>query len=232
MKQTTNMARIIGEIQRIARLINNDWFDGELDMDRVIFTVQSSPTAYAHFTPYEAYRVHDKTGERTAVEINLGAGTLDRSIDECCSSLIHELTHYLFYLKREEFGDVKEYKETSRGNVYHNSRFRNEAEKHGIEISYDSRIGWSVTTPSLELVQWCIDLDLQDFRLGRNEWMTFGTSGKSGGSGSSNTDTPKTPKKGNSHVAKCPCCGTKVRYTTQAMPNIICGDCNTAFIEG
>ena len=229
MKQTTNMARIIGEIQRIARLINRDWFNDELDMERVIFTVQSSPTAYAHFTPYEAYRVHDKTGERTAVEINLGAGTLDRQIFECCASLIHEFIHYFFYLKREEFGDLKEYKETSRGGVYHNSRFRDEAEKHGIEIAYDSRIGWSLTTAKFELVEWCIENDLQDFRLGRNEWMFFG--GSNGSSGNAGTVTPKPPKKGNSHAAKCPCCGTKIRYTTQVMPNIVCGDCNEAFVE-
>ena len=36
MKQTTNMSRVIGEIQSIARKINKDWFNGELDMDRVI----------------------------------------------------------------------------------------------------------------------------------------------------------------------------------------------------
>ena len=40
MKQTTNMSRVIGEIQSIARKINKDWFDNELDMERVVFTVQ------------------------------------------------------------------------------------------------------------------------------------------------------------------------------------------------
>ena len=78
MKQTTNMARVIGEIQSIARKINRDWFDNELDLDRVIFSVQSTPKAYGHFTPYYAYRVHDKEhGEHGAVEINIGSGSLD-----------------------------------------------------------------------------------------------------------------------------------------------------------
>ena len=95
MKQTTNMSRVIGEIQSIGRKINKDWFNGELDMDRVVFTVQSTPKAYGHFSPYLAYRVHDKAvGERGAVEINIGAGTLDRPIESVIATLIHEQVHY------------------------------------------------------------------------------------------------------------------------------------------
>ena len=59
MKQTTNMSRVIGEIQSIGRKINKEWFNSELDMDRVIWTVQSTPKAYGHFTPYK-----DMTNER------------------------------------------------------------------------------------------------------------------------------------------------------------------------
>ena len=51
MKQTTNMSRVIGEIQSIGRKINKDWFNNELDMERVIFVVSSTPKAYGHFTP-------------------------------------------------------------------------------------------------------------------------------------------------------------------------------------
>ena len=52
MKQTTNMSRVIGQMQAIGRKLNTDWFGSELDMDRVIWTVQSTPKAYGHFTPY------------------------------------------------------------------------------------------------------------------------------------------------------------------------------------
>ena len=79
MKQTTNMSRVIGQMQTIGRKLNIDWFESELDMDRVIWTVQSTPKAYGHFTPYLSYRVHSVEGERGAVEINIGAGTLDTS---------------------------------------------------------------------------------------------------------------------------------------------------------
>ena len=95
MKQTTNMSRTIGEIQSIGRKINKDWFNNEFDMDRIIWTVQSTKRAYGHFTPYISYRVHDKTtGERGAVEINIGAGTLDKPIESVISTMVHEMTHY------------------------------------------------------------------------------------------------------------------------------------------
>ena len=224
MKQTTNMSRVIGELQRIARKINQDWFNGELPMETVVISCASTPKAYAHFTPYLAYRVHDKEGERGAVEINIGAGTLDRQIFEVCASLIHEMVHWYNWLH-----DVKD---TSRGSVYHNKRFKAEAEKHGIQIDYDERIGWSITTAKEELIDWCIDNDLEEFRLGRNEFISYfiGGGAKAGNGGIDTTG--KTPKKGNSHLAKCPCCGTKIRYTTANMPNIVCGDCNEKFIEG
>ena len=224
MKQTTNMARVIGEIQRIARMINQDWFNGELPMEECVFSCASTPKAYAHFTPYLAYRVHDKEGERGAVEINIGAGTLDRCISEICSSLIHELTHYLNWTRGIQ--------DCSRNNTYHSAKFRNEAEKHGIHVEYDKRIGWSITTPTEALIDWCIEMGLEDFRLGRNEWTSYyvGGGAKAGNGGVSITG--KTPKKGNSHLAKCPCCGTKVRYTTAIMPNIVCGDCGEKFVEG
>ena len=227
MKQTTNMARVIGEIQRIARKINQDWFNGELPIEKCVWTVQSTPKAYAHFTPYLSYRVHDKEGERSAVEINLGAGTLDRKIEDCCASLIHEMTHWYNWLH-----DVKD---TSRAGVYHNKRFKAEAEKHGIHIDFDKTIGHSLTSPTEALIEWCIDNDLEDFRLGRNEWSSYfiGGGAKAGNKGIDTTDKGKDkPKKGNSHLAQCPCCGTKIRYTTAVMPNIICGDCNVKFVEG
>lgn len=220
MKQTTNFARVIGEIQTIARKINSDWFNDELDLDRVVFSCTSTPKAYGHFTPYLSYRVHDKDGERGAVEINIGAGTLDREIFEVVATMIHELCHY--------YNWCNNVKDTSNNGVYHNKRFKNEAEKHGILIEQAPIIGWSVTTASDELLNWCIENGLESFRLGRNEWsgLSFGGFGKG-----TSTTTTTTTTKGNSHKLECPCCHTKIRYTTSKAPNIMCMDCNEQMIE-
>ena len=218
MKQTTNMSRVIGEIQSIGRKINKDWFNGELDMDRVVFTVQSTPKAYGHFSPYLAYRVHDKAvGERGAVEINIGAGTLDRPIESVIATLIHEQVHY--------YNWSHGVKDCSRGGQYHSKKFKLEAEKHGLHIEYDSRIGWSITEPTEELIEWVIENGFEDFRLGRNEFqeMIIGTGGKSSGT------APKFPKKSNSIKMICPCCGNIARVTKTT--NLICGDCIEQMIE-
>lgn len=217
MKQTTNMSRVIGEIQSIGRKINKDCFNGELDMDRVVFTVQSTPKAYGHFSPYLAYRVHDKAvGERGAVEINIGAGTLDRPIESVIATLIHEQVHY--------YNWSHGVKDCSRGGQYHSKKFKLEAEKHGLHIEYDSRIGWSITEPTEELIEWVIENGFEDFRLGRNEFqeLIVGIGGKSG-------NTPKFPKKNNSIKMICPCCGNIARVTKTT--NLICGDCMVKMIE-
>lgn len=219
MKQTTNMSRVIGQMQAIGRKLNTDWFGSELDMDRVIWTVQSTPKAYGHFTPYLSYRVHSVEGERGAVEINIGAGTLDRDIVSVICTMLHELTHYYNWSKGIQ--------DCSRGNTYHSKKFKNEAEKHGLVIEYDPRIGWSLTSATEELVNWIIENDLEDFRLGRNEYTSL--FGAGGGTGSRNT-TPIAPKKkSNSIKMICPCCGAIARVTKTT--NLICGDCMQHMIE-
>ena len=217
MKQTTNMSRVIGELQTIGRKLNADWFNGELDMDRVIWTVQSTPKAFGHFTPYLSYRVHSVEGEKGAVEINIGAGTLDMDVIAVVSTMLHEMTHYSNWSKGVQ--------DCSRGGTYHSKKFKTEAEKHGLVIEYDSRIGWSITNASEELVDWIIDNGIEDFRLGRNEFtglVSIGGSSK-GGAGAS------VPKKSNSIKMVCPCCGAIARVTKAT--NLICGDCMEHMIE-
>ena len=219
MKQTTNMSRVIGQLQTIGRKLNSDWFNNELDMERVVWTVQSTPKAYGHFTPYLSYRVHSKDGEKGAVEINIGAGTLDRDITEVVATMVHELVHY--------FNWSIGVQDCSRGGTYHSKKFKNEAEKHGLVIEYDSRIGWSLTSATEELVDWIIENDFEDFRLGRNEFTSLVDIGGTSKGGSTPTLPPK--KKNNSIKMVCPCCGAIARVTKAT--NLICGDCMEHMIE-
>ena len=171
------------------------------------------------YLSYLSYRVHDKEGERGAVEINLGGGTLDRPVELVISTMCHELTHY--------YNWCHGVKDCSRsGGQYHSKKFKLEAEKHGLHIEYNSQIGWSITEPTEELIEWVIENGFEDFRLGRNEFQEMiigiGTSGKSG-------TAPKFPKKSNSIKMICPCCGNIARVTKTT--NLICGDCIEKMIE-
>lgn len=74
MKQMTNYKRVTGYLDKIFNMLNEAYFDGTLP--KVVITVQSTPKAYGHFTTYDAWHCQ-QDGYK---EINIGAGTLDRSI--------------------------------------------------------------------------------------------------------------------------------------------------------
>lgn len=218
MKQTTNMQRSIQYLNKIFKLLNERYFENELEMP--IITIQSTPKAYGHFTPWEAYRIKESNGDvKGAVEINIGAGTLDRPIENVVSTLLHEMVHYYCY--------IKGIKDTSRGGQYHNKRFKTESEKRDLHIDYDSRIGWSVTSPTEQLIDFIINNQLEDIRIGRNEGQSFyiGVGGKAGNNG---TDTPPIKKPSSTRKYICPCCGNSFRATKEL--NVMCMDCNEQFI--
>ena len=218
MKQTTNMQRSIQYLTKIFKLLNDEYFDGELEQP--IITVQSTPKAFGHFTPWNAYRIKESNGDiKGAVEINIGAGTLDRDITEVVATMVHELVHYYNWSIGVQ--------DCSRGGTYHSKKFKNEAEKHGLVIEYDSRIGWSLTSATEELVDWIIENDFEDFRLGRNEFTSLVGIGGTSKGGSTTTLPPK--KKNNSIKMVCPCCGAIARVTKAT--NLICGDCMEHMIE-
>lgn len=218
-KQTTNMARVIGQIQTMARKINTRWFNDELPIDECVWTVSSQPRSYGFFTPYNSYKIYDKVqGERDAVQISLGSETLTRPIENICATLIHEMVHW--------YNFINDIKDVSRGNTYHNKNFKNEAERRGISISYDSRIGWSVTEPTEELISWILEESFEELRMKENSLNSL----LIGGLGTSGTITTVTPKKSHNIKLICPCCGQIVR-TTNPNHKIGCWDCMVQMIE-
>lgn len=80
----------------------------------------------------------DKEGKESYYEITICAEYLNRSIEEIIGTLLHEMVH-LYCLQ-------KDIKDTSRSGTYHNKKFKQIAEDHGLIIEYDKRIGWSLTT--------------------------------------------------------------------------------------
>lgn len=208
-KQLTTYNRASGYLNKIFRAINDTYFEGALSMP--IITIQSTPRSYGHFTLYDAW--HTVSGDKLK-EINIGAGTLDRPIEDLVSTLLHEMVHYYCF----ENG----IKDVSRGGTYHNKRFKAEAEKRGLHIEYDARIGWSITYPTEELMDFIIDNGFSDILLGRNDGITYMPgSGAKGGQGTGIIPPRKRPSSTRKYI--CPCCKTSVRATKAV--NILCADC-------
>ena len=73
MKEITKTSRLAGQLEKLYRLLNESFFDSVLEMP--VITIQSTPRAYGHYTLFDAWNVKGE-GRK---EINVGAGTLDRS---------------------------------------------------------------------------------------------------------------------------------------------------------
>lgn len=180
--------------------LNKEYFEDALPPP--IITIQTSPKAYGHFTVSEVWA--DRQRKTTAHEINLSAEALDRPIASTIATLLHDMVHYWCHLNGVQ--------DTSRGNTYHNKRFKEEAEKRGLCIDYDPKIGWSVTQPSPALKSFCT----------AQHWRNKLTIVRSGGMGGKEPK-PKPKKPSSTRKYVCPCCGQSVRATK--VVNIICADC-------
>ena len=214
MKQLTSYNRVAGYLNKIFDLLNETYFESTLS--RPTITIQSTPKAYGHFSLREDTWVSKLGGTH---EINIGAGTLSRDIECVVATLLHEMVHY--------YNHINGIQDCSRGNTYHNKRFKAAAEQRGLCVEHSDKYGWSHTSPSDELLQFCLDNDLTDILLNRNEYSGFqipGTGTRSGVPGG-----VVTPRKSSTRKYLCPCCGNSVRATKTV--NIGCLDCGVQMIE-
>lgn len=208
MKETVKTSRTAGYLEKIFRALNADWFAGELE--EPIITIQSTPRAYGHVTVGKVW--YRKEEQRH--ELNMGAETVNRPIEEVVATMMHEMVHL--------YNIAHGVQDCSRGGTYHNKRFKEEAERRGLQIDHHDRYGWTITTPAEVLIEYIINKGWEDIKMNRGfRWIPPASGGsKAGGS----TGTPATPKKTSStRKYKCPCCGNSVRATK--VVRIMCMDC-------
>jgi DNA-directed RNA polymerase subunit RPC12/RpoP len=88
-----------------------------------------------------------------------------------------------------------------------------------LQISYDSRIGWSITEPTEALIDFIVGQGWTDIHMGRDE----GRAARGTGPSISGGGPAVTPKPSSTRKYQCPTCGASVRATRDV--NLICGDC-------
>lgn len=214
MKSTVKTSRTAGYLEKIFRAVNADSFGGEVE--EPIITIQSTPMAYGHVTVSKVWK--SKDSER--YELNISADWLTRPIENVVATMIHEMVHLLNMQRGIQ--------DCSRGNTYHNKKFKEEAEKHMLHIEKSEKYGWTITSPTDELLEYILDKGWGDIDMGKNA--VFGLLGGSGNGvsapGSSGKVTPGTDakKKRTSWKHVCPKCGNIARTTKEI--KLICGDCN------
>ena len=212
MKELTSYNRVAGYLNKVFDLLNAEYFENTLS--RPTITIQSTPKAYGHFSLRDDTWVSKIGGTH---EINIGAGTLARPIEEVTATLLHEMVHYWNY----ENG----IQDCSRGNTYHNRQFKAAAEAHGLNVEHNDKYGWNDTTPSDSLLDFILENGLTDILINRNEYPSFHITGTGAHNGTDSTTPPRTSS---TRKYICPCCGNSVRATKAV--NIACLDCDEQMI--
>ena len=137
---------------------------------------------------------------------------------EIYRTLLHEMCHY--------YNDRNGVKDCSRGNTYHNKNFKAVAEACDLVVEHHSTYGWSITSPSDALLEFCVENNLTDIRLNRNDVMSIAVGVGGAHAGTFTGTTGRKPSSTRKYI--CPCCGMSVRATRNV--NVACLDCNEPLV--
>lgn len=216
-KVVTNTNRMLSVIRSAFHHIKHEYFNDELP--EVELTLQKTRGAYGHFS---VGKIWDSNGE-CRHEININPEYTRRPIEEVVTTLIHECVHL--------YAETKGIKDTSNNGVYHNKKFKDLAERLGhIKIEQAPIIGFSVSSPTEETINFCIRHGLEDMQCSYGfTFPVFGGVAVGGTTGNGGAVPTTSPKPSSTRRWVCPSCGTIIRSTKEV--HVICADCGELFKE-
>lgn len=205
-RNITTMSEMGAGLMQAFNAINSHFYNGELEKPIITVKEGKKKNAYGWIETSKNW-IQGKT-ER--YEINISCDYIgERTIAETIATLMHQMAH-LYNLQNE-------IKDTSRAGIYHNTKFKETAEAHGLQISYNEHIGWSLTKLTLETEKWVDEnINIKGFSVYKltKEKISKGTA---------------KPKQSMRKLV-CPSCGLIVRVTK---PNVklLCVECNEELKE-
>lgn len=191
----------INELYRVFDLLNKGLFDNKLEKS-IILIESTRKNIMGHCTVNRLWANKNIKKGKGYYEISISAEHLNRPIEGIVATLLHEMIHLHCSLN-----DIKD---TSNNHVYHNKRFKIEAENHGLIIEFAPTIGWSVTT-----LQDSAKVLIKTFKINEKLFEHY-------------RNTPRLPKLTTPirNKYKCPC-GVTISSIKEL--NIICGYCKKPF---
>ena len=186
-----NTQMIISELYKLFDALNEHYWKNELPTVFITLKQGASKTksVYGTFYPDSYAKKPDlpegenlSGGENMEAvcdevyhEISMGAEFLARPFPNVAATLQHEMCHL--------YAQIHDIKDTSRNGAFHNTKFRDIAEGHGLIIDKDPKNGWTLTncTPGFEKFVTNLDLDysvFDYFRLIKTDTSTKTTSVK------------------------------------------------------
>lgn len=205
-RNITTMSEMGAGLMQAFNAINKHFYNGELEKPIITVKEGKKKNAYGWIETSKNW-IQGKT-ER--YEINISCDYIgERTVAETISTLMHEMAH-LYNIQNE-------IKDTSRAGIYHNTKFKETAEAHGLQISYNEHIGWSLTKLTPETEKWVDEnINIKGFSVYKltKEKISKG----------------KAKPKQSMRKLVCPCCGLIARVTK---PNVklLCIECNEELKE-
>lgn len=187
---------MIANLESLFSKFNDLFYDGELQSPVITISPDTTRGAYGWCTSGKVWKNQD-TG---FYEINMCAEYMTRSVEGIAETLLHEMAHL--------YNAQKGVKDTSRSGTYHNKRFKETAEKHGLHVGRDSSHGWAITTLNNEAKSIVDGISDKEFKIYRNY---------------------RHKSKQSMRKYICPHCICIIRATRKV--NIVCGDCGVNFKE-
>ncbi len=201
-KNIGGLQSIISQLEDLFSNFNTKFFNGELQQPIITVSPDVTKGAYGWCTSWKAWKRNDE--DEGQYEINLCSEHLNRPFEETCCTLIHEMVHLLNL--------QNEIQDTSRSGLYHNKKFKEAAEEHGLVVEKDAKYGYCRTTLTDWALEYINGINGSAFNLYRSKMNKLSSS-----------------KGSSSRKYICPCCGTIVRATKEV--RITCSDCDVEFIE-
>lgn len=147
---------VIAELEDLFSKFNARFFADKLEKPVITVSPDHTRGAYGWCTGWKAWKAGEDDGH---YEINLCAEYLNRPFEETCGTLLHEMVH----LQNLQDG----VQDTSRSGLYHNKKFRETAEAHGLTVEKGEKYGWHKTTLNPEALEFVQSLGKSGFSLVR-----------------------------------------------------------------
>lgn len=150
---------VIEKLEHLFSSFNTKFYNSELDKPVITVSPDEGRNAYGWCTSWKAWK---KTEDKDSgfYEINICSEYLTRNFSELCGTLLHEMVH-LYNLQNG-------IQDTSRGGTYHNKKFKEIAEQHGLIIEQHQKYGWTITKLNEEATQFINKMNDTGFALYRD----------------------------------------------------------------
>lgn len=219
MRGQITIQSAIDELQRNFKLLNEKYFDGKLEKPVITILVDSTSGAYGWISTNKIWSTKDNDYFR---EINIAAEYMNRPAVEIIVTLLHEMCH-LWNIQQG-------IQDCSRSGTYHNTNFKDVAERCGLIVKKTEKYGFSHTEASADLTKLverhcrkgCFKLErMKTYKDGTPKTTVKTEEGKE-----------KTTSRAKCSVKRfqCPDCGLIIRATKDISEKVKCVDCDKLFV--